>query len=1745
MGAEQFVINVRMTGVGQVEAGAGKVTGATREMGAATSAASAKAATGFDSMVTKIDAAGSRVAKTGHTITHKIGLPLAALGVVAGKMALDFNSSMLKVSTQAGGTAREVHKLSHEILTLSEKGRFAQGPQELSEALFHIRSVGISGAKALETLKAASDLATVGGADLEATTNALVGTMQTGIKGSGNMREAIGLLNATIGVSNVKMEDLNGAIGTGFLARAKSVGLTMRDAGAAFGELTSQSVPATAAATRLSMTFSLLANPTTKAVGVLKEIGLNSESLAKKFRQPDGLVSALELLQEHMTGLTKIEQSQLLSAAFGGAKSGGTIIQLLGKTDDLNKKFKEIGENAGTFNDKLKETNAEESVKLDKAWSSLRASLVKIGNELLPEVAPLLREIGGDVVKVFHAFDQLPDSTKSWIVKLGLVAIALGPVLTIGGNILKVFGGAAKAAKTMATWMGIVETESAAAGAAAGAGGALVAGAEGAGVGAAGSKLLGPGGTPIYEELGIAAGGGAAAGGGLKAAAKGAAQKLARGVLAVAGGYLVAELGVHGLKAFGVGDPTEGQGIKSSLTHGFNTKGVARTEVDALQGARGQNFHLTEGQLDRLRKKFDNTMIDLKVSASSGIGGVNSSLNRGLGQANREWLHGTKQWRGHTALAMHEAVIAIKQGISNGTINAKRGHDEINRLLREIHVVRGDDPFGLAQSTAKSFKQANQVTSQGVNQWTKTLAAMPKAAREKSIDATQNMLQAWAQGHPKLEHQVDSLTAYQVRKFGATNKQLREGVKKGATGPIADAYREAAVGVGGALENIGTNANAMLRAVGAKDMVTFQAMVLGPSRSPQLKGEAAAEAKHHGAASGFLGGVGTRDSVPILAAPGEAVATQHQQRPINAALNFAHAHGVVPYRNLPELFQRERTPHWQAMAAGGSVRVSGPRSLADVGQGALSRDVRGVNAFLAKHMEPERIMHMLRFAEAQAAKGYPYVFGGGHGSFNGPYDCSGYVSAILHAGGFLDAPLSVQQGSGLYTLGAPGRGRFFTWGVRGTSGASAHTMMSVKAPGGGWKYFESGGSGGGAHETSGWDGSFQFRHMPGFARGGVVGGARAGAPKDAPRGVRTAIAKYGQDAFNPRSPHFVGWGFNRGGVVPRFASGGFAPGNYTVKGTAASPQQTHTAGEIQKAGDTKGANHLARVASMMAATQESDLGATGNTFQLTSTFEGVSPSDNAYTQALHWFDPGYYHGGGIGLSKKYKDPGKIAQEVEGSAYPGLYEQWKAEGQTWTDGWAGKGSGSATAAEEKVPGIFHGAHTASLSFPSVPKNLPAVEREIGKWQTEVGKYRKAARAASGKPKTQQAIEANVTAIEGHLTDLRTARTKLRRQKAQRKVKKKLSHRLGRITGVEADMEAAERAYEESNQFAEQTVSTEPQPPILPAKASETERESAEKSYVANFTKYVEDQERPAYEAVLGHLADWRNLSLKGEDVAANLETGWEGEVRKIGQEIDVINDAAKKHSSKWWHKHPDALKKLHAEQARLPMLRFRDRELRKVLGEAREAFYPGRKNPVEPPNAGAAGTGSLEDSLVTIQGTHWPKQHSPVKPLPGTPQAGQYGGAIWDAQSVLKELGIKVAEAIAGSETEPGAAENEVTSQLNEALKQRNEELEREAAVHRAQQPVLADYLGAYLGGGRLPRDGYYLGHRGEEVVTRDEAGGGSRVHVLEPHIHVSDELAPYISATIEERFEKGGRAVGLGLSTPSSAGRRASMTGGS
>jgi cell wall-associated NlpC family hydrolase len=101
---------------------------------------------------------------------------------------------------------------------------------------------------------------------------------------------------------------------------------------------------------------------------------------------------------------------------------------------------------------------------------------------------------------------------------------------------------------------------------------------------------------------------------------------------------------------------------------------------------------------------------------------------------------------------------------------------------------------------------------------------------------------------------------------------------------------------------------------------------------------------------------------------------------------------------------------------------------------------------------PTQVQAMTNMANSLVGK--PYVIGGGHGGWGASsgYDCSGFVSAVLHAGGYLSQPVdttALPNQAGMQS----GPGQYVTVYDRALPGQSGHVIIQING-----QFYESGGS---------------------------------------------------------------------------------------------------------------------------------------------------------------------------------------------------------------------------------------------------------------------------------------------------------------------------------------------------------------------------------------------------------------------------------------------------------------------------------------------------------------------------------------------------------------------------------------------------------------------------------------------------------------------------------------------------------------
>lgn len=330
-----------------------------------------------------------------YAAARKATLGLTAMAAVAGatgyKMSVEFEKQLTLLHTQAGASVAEMNAFKKPLLELARQS--AQGPIELAKGLYHIKSIGIPAAQAMEALKVASQGAAVGNANLEQTTSALGAAWLSGINGAGTFQHTMSVLNATVGAGNMRMDELVTALGTGVLPTAKLAGLSIQDVMAALALLKDEGYGAYGAMAQFATALHFFTDPTKKAQEAFKKLGLSSLDLADTMRKK-GMVAALTELQTrlHLTGqevarlssknwspLT--QQEKLLGDILPGGR-GRVFRVLLNQIPRYQMKLNQINKTSGNFQKAVVDTQMTAANRLHTAWSNIQVDLITFGDTI-------------------------------------------------------------------------------------------------------------------------------------------------------------------------------------------------------------------------------------------------------------------------------------------------------------------------------------------------------------------------------------------------------------------------------------------------------------------------------------------------------------------------------------------------------------------------------------------------------------------------------------------------------------------------------------------------------------------------------------------------------------------------------------------------------------------------------------------------------------------------------------------------------------------------------------------------------------------------------------------------------------------------------------------------------------------------------------------------------------------------------------------------------------------------------------------------------------------------------------------------------------------------------------------------------------------------------------------------------------------------------------------------------------------
>ncbi len=402
-----------------------------------------------------------------------VGAALIAGSVASGKMASDYQAATELLHTQAGMQQDDVDAVRGKLLQLAPV--LGTAPTELANGFYHIASALTQLPPELRNVTSEVDVYTnavklskIGNANLEDSTQAVVGALAAFGREGLTAKDAAAQLNAIVGSGDMRMQQLTAAMATGILPAASTFGLKLKDVGAALATLTDNVTPADEAATRLRMTFSLLGAPSGAAQKALGAIGINAMDLSYDMRKPDGLLLAISDLKSHLghidtsqiqggigtvkkdmekfgfttgqvdkivktLGPDATEQAFLISKAFGGGRSSSAVMTLLTEFDSFKDKYAAIDKQSKQFDENWSATTNNLNFKWQQVKAGAEAFGITVGNRLLPLAAQGLGQIAAWTPGIQTWAATFADKAVPAIYKLGdglgQLLPAIGPVV--------------------------------------------------------------------------------------------------------------------------------------------------------------------------------------------------------------------------------------------------------------------------------------------------------------------------------------------------------------------------------------------------------------------------------------------------------------------------------------------------------------------------------------------------------------------------------------------------------------------------------------------------------------------------------------------------------------------------------------------------------------------------------------------------------------------------------------------------------------------------------------------------------------------------------------------------------------------------------------------------------------------------------------------------------------------------------------------------------------------------------------------------------------------------------------------------------------------------------------------------------------------------------------------------------------------------------------------------------------------
>lgn len=336
--------------------------------------------------------------KVGAGLTAGLTVPLLGLGAAATSVFGDFEQEMAKVKAVSGATESEFKALEKDAKKLGETTRFTAA--QVATLQLNFSKLGFNPDQILNATKATLDLALATGEDLATSATVAASTLRGFGLEADETQRVVDVMAASFSGSALNLDKFRTAMAV-VAPVAKSANIGLEQTTGLLAVLVNNGIDASSAGTGLRNIL----------LRVAKSGGTLNGELAKITNSTNKNATAMQLF---------------------GTK-GATVATVLAANTKKSKEFSTAFNNASG-------SAAEMAAIMDNTLqgsflrlkSSVEGAFLSIGEV----IAPQIRKITKGLTEMFAKFNELSPTTKKWVVAIGGVAAAIGPVVVGLGVLL-------------------------------------------------------------------------------------------------------------------------------------------------------------------------------------------------------------------------------------------------------------------------------------------------------------------------------------------------------------------------------------------------------------------------------------------------------------------------------------------------------------------------------------------------------------------------------------------------------------------------------------------------------------------------------------------------------------------------------------------------------------------------------------------------------------------------------------------------------------------------------------------------------------------------------------------------------------------------------------------------------------------------------------------------------------------------------------------------------------------------------------------------------------------------------------------------------------------------------------------------------------------------------------------------------------------------------------------------------------